>query len=158
MVLRLLVLIGLAAGLLAVAGCGGSSDSSTAASETVTTSGGATVDEEAEEDEDTEEKATPEEALAEIQAIGPLIDDAVAQYAAGEQEAAAEAVGDIYLDHFEQVEGPLGDVNHDLMEDLEELISTDLRNAMQEGKPVEDVEAIAAEIQTKLDQAAEELQ
>jgi hypothetical protein len=154
MMLRLLVLIGMAAGLLTVAGCGGSSDSSTASSETVTTTGNATVDEEADEDEE----ATPEEALAEIQAISPLIDDAVAQYAAGEQEAAAEAVGDIYLDHFEQVEGPLGDVNHDLMEDLEELISTELRNAMQEGKPVEEVEAIAAEIQTKLDQAAEELQ
>lgn len=148
--LRLLVLIALAGGLVTVAGCGGSSDSSTSTSETSTT----TVDEGSEEGEE----STPEEALAEIQAIGPLLDDAVAQYAAGEQEAAADAVGDIYLEHFEKVEGPLGDVNHDLMEDLEGLISTELRNAMQEGKPVEEVEAIAAEIQTKLDQAAEELQ
>jgi hypothetical protein len=149
MVLRLLLLIMLAAGLVVVAGCGGD-DSSTSASETVA----ATTTEEGEEEEET---STPEEALAEIQAIGPLLDAAVSQYAGGENDAAEEAVGDIYLEHFEKVEGPLGEVNHDLMEELEEMISTELRTAMREGETVEDVQSLAAEIHLKLADAEEAL-
>ena len=133
MVLRVLLLFALVCGLVTVAGCGGSSDS------------------------ETEEGATAAEALVAIRAIPALLDAAVVKYAAGQHEAAAEAVGDIYLEHYEMVEGPLGDVNHDLMEEIEEQISTELRGAMTDGAPQEEIDALVAEIKTGLEQAEEEL-
>lgn len=132
--LRLLALLLVACGLLAVAGCGGDSESSTE-----------------------EDAATPAQALAEITTIRALLGDAVAQYSSGDHMGAADAVGDIYLDHYEHVEGPLGDVNHDLMEEIEEKLSTDLRTSMQDGAPQSEIDALVADIRSGLDQAEKEL-
>jgi hypothetical protein len=152
-VLRATVLCLLAGGvLLLVPGCGGSSGSSTAeaGSATTGTTGDAMSDEES---ETVEEASTPAEALAEIDLIGPLLEDAAGQYGTGDHEGAADAVGDIYLEHFEKVEGPLGDVNHDLMERLEEQISTDLRNAMRDDASNSEIASMVMQIQSDLDEA-----
>jgi hypothetical protein len=146
--LRVLALLALAGGLLVVAGCGSNSDSTSAGDTTVST-----TTEESEE----EEEATPAQALAEIAAIRTLLDEAVAQYAAGDHSGAADAVGDIYLEHYEHVEGPLGDVNHDLMEEIEEKLSTDLRTSMEDGAEQSEIEALVSDIKSGLDQAEEEL-
>jgi len=145
--LRVLALLALVAGLLVVAGCGSDSEPSSAGTTTATTTS----------EEEGEEESTPEQALAEIATIRTLLDDAVAQYHAGDHAAAADAVGDIYLEHYEKVEGPLGDVNHDLMEEIEEKLSTDLRTAMNDGAPQSDVDELVAEIRSSLDEAEEAL-
>ncbi len=129
--LRALLLLALVGGVLTVAGCGGSSSD--------------------------EESSTPVEALAEIATIRTLLDQAVTQYESGDQEGAADAVGDIYLEHYEHVEGPLGDANHDLMEEIEKQLSTELRTAMQNGATASEVESLVAEINTELDRAQEAL-
>jgi hypothetical protein len=139
--LRVLALLTLVCGVLAVAGCGSDSESS---------SGETTV-------EETEEESTPEQALAEIATIRTKLDDALAQYQSGDHEGAADAVGDIYLEHYEKVEGPLGDVNHDLMEDIEEKLSTDLRTSMEDGADQSQIDTLVAEIRSGLDQAEQEL-
>jgi hypothetical protein len=146
--LRVLALLALAGGLLVVAGCGSDSDSTSAGDTTVST-----TSEESEE----EEEATPAQALAEIATIRTLLDEAVAQYASGDHSGAADAVGDIYLEHYEHVEGPLGDVNHDLMEEIEEKLSTDLRTSMEDGAEQSEIEALVSDIKSGLDQAEEEL-
>lgn len=146
--LRVLALLALAGGLLVVAGCGSDSDSTSADDTTVST-----TTEESEE----EEEATPAQALAEIAAIRTLLDEAVAQYAAGDHSGAADAAGDIYLEHYEHVEGPLGDVNHDLMEEIEEKLSTDLRTSMEDGAEQSEIEALVSDIKAGLDQAEAEL-
>jgi hypothetical protein len=146
--LRVLALLALAGGLLVVAGCGSDSDSTSAGDTTVST-----TSEESEE----EEEATPAQALAEIATIRTLLDEAVAQYASGDHSGAADAVGDIYLEHYEHVEGPLGDVNHDLMEEIEEKLSTDLRTSMEDGAEQSGIEALVSDIKAGLDQAEEEL-
>ena len=145
--LRVVALVALVGGLL-VAGCGSDSDSTSAGDTTVST-----TTEESEE----EEESTPAQALAEIVTIRALLDDAVAQYASGEHAAAADAVGDIYLEHYEHVEGPLGDVNHDLMEEVEEKLSTDLRTSMDDGAEQSEIDALVSDIKSGLDQAEEEL-
>jgi hypothetical protein len=104
-----------------------------------------------------EEESTPEHALAEIATIRTLLDDAVAQYQSGDHEAAADAVGDIYLEHYEKVEGPLGDVNHDLMEEIEEKLSTELRTSMEDGAEQSEIDMLVAEINSGLDEAEGEL-
>ena len=150
--LRVLMLVMLVSASLVVAGCGGSSDSTTSAAETTAT--GATGES---EDEEEEEATTPAQALAEIAIIRTLLGDAVTQYATGAHDEAADAVGDIYLEHFEKVEGPLGDADHDLMEEIEEQISTELRNDMQDGKPDDEIESLVDEINGNLDRAEEAL-
>jgi hypothetical protein len=127
------LLLVLAALLLAVAGCGGS-------------------------DESDEESATPAEAVAEIEEIKTMLATAVDQVGDGDAEAAEETVGDAYLEHFEHVEAPLGEKDHDLMEELEEAISTDLRNDIKDGKTATELQAEVDEINEDLDRAVELLQ
>jgi len=146
--LRVLALLALAGGLLVVAGCGSDSDSSTAGDTTAST---------ATEESEEEEESTPAQALAEIVTIRALLDEAVVQYAGGDHSGAADAVGDIYLEHYEHVEGPLGDVNHDLMEDIEETLSSDLRTSMEDGAEQSEIDALVSDIKSALDRAEEEL-
>ena len=123
----------LAALALAVAGCGGS-------------------------DESDEESATPAEAVTEIDEIKTMLATAVTQVRAGDTDAAEETVGDAYLEHFEHVEHPLGEEDHELMEELEEAISTDLRNDIKDGKSADEIEAAVAAINSDLDRAVVLLQ
>ena len=120
-------------GLLVVAGCGG-------------------------EDEEAEESATPSEAVQEIDQIKQLLDEALAQYRVGDAETAEETTGDAYLEHFEKVEGPLGEEDHEFMEELEHRISTEIRDEMKNGASVADVQALIDETKTDLDQAQRLLQ
>ena len=135
---RMLLLFTLLAALaVGVAGCGSDSESSDEAT--------------------TEESSSTAEALEQVAAIPGLLDEAVTTYKSGDHDAAADAVGDINLEHYEDVEGPLGERNHDLMEEIEEQISTELRQAMETGKPDAEVESLVAEIKTNLEQAEREL-
>jgi hypothetical protein len=127
------LLLVFAALLLTAAGCGGS-------------------------DESEEESATPAEAVAEIEEIKTMLATAVTQVGDGDAEAAEETVGDAYLEHFEHVEGPLGEKDHELMEELEEAISTDLRNDIKDGKSAEEIQTEVDAIEADLDRAVELLQ
>ena len=110
------------------------------------------------DDESDEESATPVEAVAEIDEIKSLLATAVRQVRAGDADAAEETVGDAYLEHFETVEGPLGERDHELMEELEEAISTDLRNDIKDGRPAAEIDDAVDEIDADLDRAVEALQ
>ena len=105
-----------------------------------------------------EESATPAEAVTEIGEIRTLLGTAVEQVRSGDADAAEETVGDAYLEHFEEVEAPLGERDHELMEELEEAISTDLRNEIKAGKPAAEIAAHVEEIDADLDRAVELLQ
>jgi hypothetical protein len=96
--------------------------------------------------------------VTEIGEIKTMLATAVAQVRAGDADAAEETVGDAYLEHFEHVEGPLGERDHDLMEELEEAISTDLRNEIESGASASEVEDAVDEIETDLDRAVELLE
>ena len=145
--IRALALLALVGGLMVLAGCGSDSDSSTAADTTATST----------EESGGEEESTPAQAVAEIVTIRALLDDAVAKYASGDRMGAADDVGDIYLEHYEHVEAPLGDVNHDLMEEIEEKLSTDLRTAMEDEADQSEIDSLVSEIKSDLDQAEQEL-
>ena len=109
-------------------------------------------------DEAEEDPATPAEAVAEIGEIKTLLATAVDQVRAGDAVTAEKTVGDAYLEHFEKVEHPLGEEDHELMEELEEAISTELRNDMKAGEPVAEIEDSVAEIERELDEAVAALQ
>ena len=109
-------------------------------------------------DESEEDPATPAEAVTEIGELKKVLATAVDQVRAGDAVSAEQTVGDAYLEHFEPVEEPLGERDQDLMEELEEAISTTLREEIKDGRSVEVIEATVEEIDTNLDKAVELLQ
>ena len=144
--LLLIVLLGLVA--LTVTACGSDDDSPPSA---------ATATDEGEE-EGEEGEVTAEEAAAEIDEIKRMLDEGLAQYQDGNQEAADTTVGDAYLEHFEKVEHPLEEQDHELMEDLEHRISTEIRDEMKEGASADEVAALVEETKADLDTARAKLQ
>jgi high-affinity iron transporter len=93
---------------------------------------------------------TVSEALAELDVARGLVDDAVAQYAAGEADTAYTTARNAYLDHFEYVEIPLRVRDEGLTLALEEDFAA-LRNEIESGGPVGTVREIGAEVLAGLD-------
>jgi hypothetical protein len=104
------------------------------------------------------DEVTNAEAAAEIDTIKSLLDDALAKYTGGDAEAAEQIVGDAYLEHFEKVEHPLGEVDHELMEDLEGKISKEIREKMKDGAPAAEVEQLIDRTKADLDTAKTKLE
>jgi hypothetical protein len=127
------MLLALTLAALAVGGCGGSGES------------GAATDE--------EESVSAEEAVGEIGEIERMLDEALASYQSGDAEEAEQIVGDAYLEHFEKVEHPLEELDHELMEELEVLISTTLRDEIRAGASASEVEALVDEAKSGLAKA-----
>jgi hypothetical protein len=97
-----------------------------------------------------EEQATPQEAITEIGAVETALDKALSQVKAGDTAAAKETVSEAYVDHFEKVEGPLGQVDEELNEELEEAISTELREKIESGASAAEIEKLIGEIKANL--------
>jgi hypothetical protein len=107
---------------------------------------------------DEDEETSSAAAVAEIDEIKAMLDTGLVQYRSGDQEAADTTVGDAYLEHFEHVEDPLGERDHELMEDLEHRISTEIRDEMKDGTPPDQVATLIAETKADLDTAKARLQ
>ena len=104
-------------------------------------------------EESEEASVTPAQAIERIGNVRHHLDEALAQYKAGEKKAADKTVGDAYLEEFEFVEGPLEKKNHELTEELEDGIREELRDKIKSGAPASQVASHIAELNKKLDQA-----
>ena len=102
---------------------------------------------------DAESKATPQQALREIGEVRKGLEQAVSTYKSGDKAAADEQVGDTYLQHFELVEGPLDEADHELNESLEDGIREELREKIKAGAPATEIDQLHREIVTNLDKA-----
>jgi hypothetical protein len=125
----------LASSALALAACGGDDETS----------------------EESEASATPETALQEIGTVRAGLEDAETTYADGKAQEAATAVEDVYLEHFELVEGPLEEVDGELNEELEDQIREELVEKMESNATVAEVKSLIAEIEAGLDEAEKAL-
>lgn len=103
--------------------------------------------------EEAEHSATPQQAIAEIGKVRSGLAEALATYKAGDASAADEQVGDAYLKHFELVEGPLEEADHELNEELEDTIREELREQIRADAGTAKVAALVSEIEAKLDEA-----
>lgn len=91
--------------------------------------------------------------VAEIEAVAQLLDEAGRAYAAGDRAGAEETVAEAYLEHFELIEAPLAEQDPRLMERLEVLIATTLRDRIKAKAPVPEVARLVAEAKQNLARA-----
>ena len=96
------------------------------------------------------EQSTPAEAVKEIGATRASLDQAVGQLRSGDRQAAHDTVAEAYVEHFENVEGPLEKVDPELNEELEEAISQELRRRIKGGAPVRVVSTLVTDIKGDL--------
>ncbi len=127
---RRLALIGLALLTLAASACGG---------------------------EDEAEPLSPTQTREYFSNIDDLLDQVVAAHAEGDTDQAAELAGQAYLENFEHLEPGLEEVDHELNEELEELLGPPFRQAIQDGMSQEDLEARVGEAKSLLEEAREAL-
>lgn len=96
------------------------------------------------------EQASPAVALAEAGKTRAALTAALATYKGGDEAGAADQVSEAYLQHFELVEGPLEEKDHELNEELEDAIRKELVGKMKAGAPAAEVEALVTEIDRDL--------
>jgi hypothetical protein len=113
-------------------------------------------DEEKSSDAKAEAETSPQQAIAEIGAVRTALGQAVGQVEEGDKAGADDTVSEAYLQHFEKVEGPLGERDHELNEELEEALSHELRDKIKTGSP-KDVEALVKQIEGDLTTAEAKL-
>jgi hypothetical protein len=106
--------------------------------------------------EEAEANTSPQQAITEIAAVRTALGQAVEQVDAGDKAAADNTVSEAYLQHFEKVEGPLEERDHELNEELEESISQELRDKIKSGSAT-DVQALVEEIEDDLTTAEAKL-
>jgi high-affinity iron transporter len=123
----------LSSALFAFAACG--SDESSSSSSSSSASGGADV------------------ALREVGETRDALTQALATYKSGDKTAAEEQVSEAYLQHFEEVEGPLEARDKELMERIEHGIKDELRADMKSAKPAAEVESAVDALIADLDKA-----
>ncbi|CAM3762477.1 High-affinity Fe2+/Pb2+ permease [Deinococcus saxicola] len=88
----------------------------------------------------------------ELRTAHELVTQSLREYAQGNRETAFKAARSAYLDHFEYAEPPLRVLNPDLILEMEYRFS-DLRNGMQAGQPLGELQKIAGEINGSLRKA-----
>jgi len=101
-------------------------------------------------------EVTPAEGVKELERSRELVADSVELYEHGRVEASYEAARNAYLDHFEYVEIPLRVRDEALTLALEEDFAT-LRNGIEAGVPVDEVEGTALELARGLDRVERRL-
>jgi hypothetical protein len=113
-------------------------------------------DDEKSSESEAEAKASPQQAITEIAAVRTALGQAVDQVKAGDKAAADSTVSEAYLQHFEKVEGPLEERDHELNEKLEDSIREELRDTIKTGSATE-VETLVEEIEGDLTTAEAKL-
>jgi hypothetical protein len=87
--------------------------------------------------------------------IEALLDQVLAEYREGEAEEAAELAAEAYLENYELVEGEVIAAAPDLNAELEPLLAAELRAAISEGVPAEELERLVERARELLAQARE---
>jgi hypothetical protein len=96
-------------------------------------------------------------AIAEIGETRTALEHGLTAFKAGDKARAQELVSEGYVEHFEEVEGPLEKVDHDLKEKLEETIAMGIRDKIKQGAPAAEVEALVGQAKADLTTAEQKL-
>jgi transposase len=102
-------------------------------------------------------QSTAAQAITEIGETRKALEQGLEQLRSGDRAAAEETVAEGYLQHFEEVEGPLGKVDKELNEKLEDALKADLRAKIKDGAPVAEISALIDEVKADLATAETQL-
>jgi hypothetical protein len=136
---RAVALTAAMAGTLAVGACGSDEKNDNQAREAV------------------EQESSPQVAITEIGETQAGLKKGLAAYDPATPARADEIVAETYLQHFEKVEGPLGKVDPELNEELEEAISGEIRGDIKKKVPRTELERLVKSTQADLETAKEKL-
>lgn len=101
------------------------------------------------------EEADPEEVAEEIE---ELLGEIVQTYKAGDAEQAAELSAEAYLENYEVIEAEVIENAPEINAQLEPLLGRELRKRIQEGAPIEEIEAMVERAKELLADALEALE
>jgi hypothetical protein len=99
-------------------------------------------------EENEEEKSDPLTILSNIRS---LLDKSITELNAGNYEGASELVDIAYIDNYEYIEDPLKELDNDLMEETEVMIREDLSGAIEDQKPLDEINTLHNNIRSNLD-------
>ena len=85
--------------------------------------------------------------------IRNLLDKSIAELNAGNYTGASELVDVAYIDNYEYIEDPLKELDQDLMEETELMIREDLSGAIEDKKPLDEINTLHNNIKSNLDMA-----
>ena len=100
-----------------------------------------------------EENGEESDPLTILSTIRNLLDKSITEINAGNYTGASELVDIAYIDNYEYIEGPLEELDSELMEETEVMIREDLANAIEDKKPLEEITTLHNNIKSNLDTA-----
>ena len=100
-----------------------------------------------------EENGEESDSLTILSTIRNLLDKSITELNAGNFTGASELVDIAYIDNYEYIEGPLEELNQDLMEETEVMIREDFANAIEDKKPLNEITTLHNNIKSNLDMA-----
>lgn len=100
-----------------------------------------------------EKPASPATARTELSKTRDFLEQALAAYKSGDKTKADSQISEAYLQHFEQVEGPLEAKSEELTKKLEDGIRLGLRKFVKSSKPAARVEQAFRDVFADMDKA-----
>jgi hypothetical protein len=100
-----------------------------------------------------EENGEESDPLTILSTIRNLLDKSITELNAGNFTGASELVDIAYIDNYEYIEGPLEELNQDLMEETEVMIREDFANAIEDKKPLNEITTLHNNIKSNLNMA-----
>src|SRR5919112_6254356 len=98
-------------------------------------------------------KETQRQPVQVIEDIQVLLNKILDEYRAQNYTGAEELATVSYLENYEYIEAPLAEKNEELMEETEIMLREDLRTAIEEKAPLDQVQQLMNNINGNLDQA-----
>ena len=96
------------------------------------------------------EKSDP---LTILSNIRNLLDKAITELNKGNYTGASELVDIAYIDNYEYIEDPLKELDKDLMEETEVMIREDFASAIEDKKPLYEINTLHTNIESNLEMA-----
>ena len=85
--------------------------------------------------------------------IRNLLDIAITELNKGNYTGASELVDIAYIDNYEYIEDPLKELDKDLMEETEVMIREDFASAIEDKKPLDEINTLHTNIESNLEMA-----
>ncbi len=99
------------------------------------------------------QEETEKDPLTILSNIRTLLNQSITELNAGNNTGASELVDIAYIDNFEYIEDPLEELDSELLEETEVMIREDFASAIEDKKPLDEINTLHNNIRSNLDTA-----